>query len=65
MVLSFLNDENQCQHQNVLFFHFHTSSLLPNLVVAILIFQKRFLDLKPLDDEFAKNLIEEENAENN
>lgn len=37
-------------------------------VAAILIFQKRFLEMKPLDDEFVKHLTEEEtpnNIENN
>jgi signal peptidase II len=34
-------------------------------VAAILIFQKRFLELKPLDDEFAENLIEDQNTKNN
>lgn len=33
-------------------------------VVAILIFQKRFLDMKPLDDEFVKDLVGEESSEN-
>ena len=33
-------------------------------VAAILIFQKRFLEMQPLDDEFVKHLTEEETTDN-